>query len=524
MNPPNYVYSSVLGSGGLLCLLLAAVIWRRRSLPRSSRALRMLLLVLAWWDLGYALFWAGAPEPFPNFWIKFTATGALFVPIAVLVFSSRFSLAAPPTGLSRFAARWTTFPRASILLVEPLAFTLSVWIGPWPWGNSYISRSLVYWLHIVYSYLLMFVGAALVSIAMKNFHGVFKRQAAMLLFAATIPWAANLLSVLGIDPIPGADITPFAFTVTSLIFVYALFRYRLLDVVPIARHLLVEYMKDGVIVTDDQGRVVDINPTARQFLNLDRPVLGEPAEELLAHCGNLLLELQSRREANLEVTLSGSSDDSPLRCLDVSITPLVDANSNFAGHLLLLRDITALKLAHAELHRLATSDALTQLANRRYFMEQAQLDLERSIRYQHHMALVMIDIDYFKNFNDRYGHPIGDQALIFFARICQEQMRKNDLIARIGGEEFMMLLPETNDQEAYCAAERVRLAVEASSFQAGGETASFTISMGIASLQGGGDSLEKMIRRADQSLYQAKQEGRNRVVCESTPPAREEKR
>jgi diguanylate cyclase (GGDEF)-like protein len=112
------------------------------------------------------------------------------------------------------------------------------------------------------------------------------------------------------------------------------------------------------------------------------------------------------------------------------------------------RDSTSLKSTQDELYRLATTDVLTQLINRRYFLELAEHELRRAVSRGQAMAIALIDIDHFKRINDTYGHAVGDQALIWFAALCRANLRDIDIFARYGGEEFVLLLPETTEQQA----------------------------------------------------------------------------
>jgi two-component system cell cycle response regulator len=167
-----------------------------------------------------------------------------------------------------------------------------------------------------------------------------------------------------------------------------------------------------------------------------------------------------------------------------------------------------------EIQRLANQDPLTNCFNRRHFMTLAELELQRSIRYQRPLSLVMLDIDEFKYFNDQYGHQIGDQILCALVDLCQEQLRGVDVLGRYGGEEFIILLPETVAEGGLLAAERLREKVEKMEIPSYMMKLSITVSMGVASLDSfinPDQTLDMLIKRADQALYTAKSAGRNSV-------------
>lgn len=165
-----------------------------------------------------------------------------------------------------------------------------------------------------------------------------------------------------------------------------------------------------------------------------------------------------------------------------------------------------------EVHHLAVTDPLTGLYNRRYFLEQSLKELERSRRYQRPISIAMLDIDFFKQINDTYGHLAGDQALIEVARICQEAIRRIDLVGRFGGEEIVILLPETGPEQAQYAIERLRQQIENLEVATPRGTVRITTSAGVTSMNETEDTaFIDFLDRADQALYRAKSEGRNRV-------------
>ena len=183
-----------------------------------------------------------------------------------------------------------------------------------------------------------------------------------------------------------------------------------------------------------------------------------------------------------------------------------------------------------ELHQQAYQDVLTRLFNRRYFMERLKEEWFRSIRNQQPISIILLDIDHFKRLNDRYGHQKGDECLVeIAAAMAQSVNRVGDFVARIGGEEFVMVLPSTNQQAAVGLAEKVRERIAAIRFKHQGEPFSVTVSMGIASVVPPvGSDCERLFNMADLALYQAKENGRNRyeiadlsdwVVPETQPEA-----
>ncbi len=173
----------------------------------------------------------------------------------------------------------------------------------------------------------------------------------------------------------------------------------------------------------------------------------------------------------------------------------------------------ALENAHLyeQVQQLAITDELTGLFNRRGLFQLGQREVERALRFKRPLTAIMLDIDHFKNVNDSHGHPAGDRVLRALTECCRENVRTIDIVGRYGGEEFVLLLPETDLADAIPVAERLRVSAASASVSFGREHLQFTISLGVAELTSEIPNLAALIERADQAQYLAKQSGRNRV-------------
>lgn len=175
-----------------------------------------------------------------------------------------------------------------------------------------------------------------------------------------------------------------------------------------------------------------------------------------------------------------------------------------------------------ELRKISITDPLTGLLNRRYFQERLAEEVDRAVRHGHPLALIMIDIDYFKNYNDANGHPAGDRALVLVGRALRASIRAIDVVSRFGGEEFAVILPETRAEGAIEIGERIRREIESLYF-AGEEslpTGRLTISLGVAGFPEDARDMKALVQRADRALYLAKAQGRNRIVAYAAPEGR----
>jgi diguanylate cyclase (GGDEF)-like protein len=180
-------------------------------------------------------------------------------------------------------------------------------------------------------------------------------------------------------------------------------------------------------------------------------------------------------------------------------------------------NITDQKLVELEYAKLADTDPLTEVPNRRFFNDFAKRDMERFLRFGAPSSLLIIDLDNFKNVNDTHGHTIGDEVLRRVASACKTMTRSGDLFARMGGEEFVCMLPRTDEWGAVMVAEKLRAAVERLSTVSGTQLVPVTISIGVSSVYESDRTVDSALRRADKALYRAKNDGRNCVRSLQSP-------
>lgn len=191
--------------------------------------------------------------------------------------------------------------------------------------------------------------------------------------------------------------------------------------------------------------------------------------------------------------------------------PIYNINKDIVGVLCVAADITKMHFVQERLEIEATTDPLTGLFNRRFFFKLADKFLSESIRHNKSLSLIMLDIDLFKEINDKYGHPIGDQIIQFVASKAKNLLRKEDIIARVGGEEYVVLLPNTDGKSALLIAEKIRLTIDSQCFKKNSlETIYPKISLGVATYTEGDSEFHEIYARSDKALYQAKFSGRNK--------------
>jgi diguanylate cyclase (GGDEF)-like protein len=202
-----------------------------------------------------------------------------------------------------------------------------------------------------------------------------------------------------------------------------------------------------------------------------------------------------------------------------AVTPLGEALAYIAGYLLLIVNgfgfiLMSKQRDDVRMERLVTTDDLTGLLNRRAFFARADAARLLSLRLGQPIALLMLDIDHFKQLNDRFGHATGDEALVKFAATCNAELREHDILGRLGGEEFALALPGTDLDGARHAAERLRQGVAATTLLTCGNSCTMTVSIGLVSIDPQ-ECLATALARADRALYEAKRKGRNRIEAGS---------
>lgn len=210
-----------------------------------------------------------------------------------------------------------------------------------------------------------------------------------------------------------------------------------------------------------------------------------------------------------EITFRILRKDGEMRWIWHKCQSMFAEDGTWRGRRTTNRDVTALKEAEEKLQRLSTTDPLTGAYNRRMFMDMLSREMTRSGRYGEPFSLLMFDLDHFKKVNDTYGHDVGDRVLVDVVQLSMELVRQSDILARWGGEEFMVLLPQANPEMALALGERLRERISEHEFTGVGR---LTVSIGVAHQQQL-DTIDTLLKRVDAALYRAKETGRNRVVA-----------
>jgi diguanylate cyclase (GGDEF)-like protein len=286
-----------------------------------------------------------------------------------------------------------------------------------------------------------------------------------------------------------------------------------------ALRAIVDDLNYGVVVLDQERRVQFTNPAFRRFWRVpDRQPDGDRTFLKLMYHGRGMTtyavspgKLGDYVAKQLDLIRTGEERPLTIRLSSGEAIQFRCKALPSGGRLLTYGNVSELAEEAEALERLACSDGLTGLNNRRHFLVLANNEWARFQRYKRPLALLMTDIDKFKSVNDTYGHDVGDEVIKAVAGVLQAGKRTTDIVGRLGGEEFALVLPEATLDSAVQAAERFRQLVGNCVISAGDKRVPITISLGVASADERTSGIEEMLKQSDLALYEAKQTGRNRV-------------
>jgi diguanylate cyclase (GGDEF)-like protein len=287
---------------------------------------------------------------------------------------------------------------------------------------------------------------------------------------------------------------------------------------------IVDVLNVGIVVLDKEGRVKFMNRAFRYFWRVPDEMLTSDLTfaELMRHGRGMRAYAMTPERAEdylgKQMELIRSGEDRPLQ-MRLSNGGMIQFRCKTlprGGHLLSYGNVSELAKEADALERLACLDGLTGLNNRRHFMALAEMELARFKRYGRPLALLMMDIDFFKSINDRYGHDVGDKVIKTVGNILQNHKRSSDIVGRLGGEEFALMLPEATLDSAAAAGERLRRVIAESPVGIGNESIQVTASVGVGACHDETCTIEQLLKEADVALYNAKRSGRNRV-CRFEP-------
>lgn len=533
----HHPYFAILCITAVLSGCVAFTAWLRRSVAPATKPFTGLMVAIALYATAAAFTTAATTTAAFSRWL--TAESILSNLVTVVFFT--FTL--------RFAHRqnWLTPHRRILIWLIPLFNMGLAATNHWHrlvWTHFSpveASRTVLFephngpgyvWL-AAWFYLYTLTGALLVARTAQKSPYIYRQQALTVIASTLPPLVAGTLHVLEI--LPGVGLLPMSFLLTGCVYFTSLFRYRLFDLLPIARGTLIEQMTDSIIVLDETGRILDMNSAAQQLIQkispacrTERSLLGQPITAALSCCPSILRHCHAQEDKEVLIALCKQ----PPIHINLRLTQLQNKHHQSIGRLIALRDVSAEYQTRIALHKAnqflasrlreiealqdqlkeqAIRDGLTGLFNRRYFEEMMQVEATKAQRSGTPLAIILIDIDHFKRVNDTYGHQAGDLTLQVFADTLRANIRSSDIACRYGGEEFIIALPGLTLEGAYQRAERLRLAFKRTKIQFKERTIQATISSGVGSIPEHIGDRDSLISQVDKALYDAKENGRDRT-------------
>ncbi|HEX5332873.1 MAG TPA: diguanylate cyclase [Cellulomonas sp.] len=526
-------------AAAVLLLHVGSGIWTRRAeRPVASMSLVVIVAGAAWWSLADAVIATGVDGP-----VSGIAAAAAFPAIGAIV-AAFLCLAR-----SASSTDWVPTRRLlAMLAVEPLVVTVLVATNPLHQqfyggpGAATLStpnewqHGPLFWVHTAYSYGLVVTALVLVALGWWRSPGVFGRQFRSLLVASLAPILVVVVDLVGKAGDFG-DPTPLGLAVTAVVLHHSIRRQDLIGLAPIARQALFERVSDLVVAISPRGQVIDANPAAQALWHdatrgVGGSLAGQPANEILralrAEPADLsmaaVLDGDDGAAVDITIDVAGTRAD-----LEIRASRLTNRRGHSIGWVLVGRDVTEVNARnrqllsqldlieglHLDLAEQASRDPLTHLHNRRHGMEWLAPSLAGTAAGDV-VCVLMIDVDLFKLVNDRYGHVVGDAVLVAMSRRLLKTMPADALIARWGGDEFVVALPATDASVGAACAEELRALCESEALTDRGLNVRWTLSVGVAASPESGRTAPELLEAADLALYAAKVAGRNRV-CRHEP-------
>ncbi|MET0752690.1 MAG: diguanylate cyclase [Pyrinomonadaceae bacterium] len=488
-----------LTSAIIISSIIGVYSWRHRQ-SRGCQAFAVLILVSILWMSG-SIF-ADLSQTLSARWLSraIQYLGIPSVPVALLVFVYRYCGRKISNGSIILLS---TIPLISwFMLADPYHYFFGAFGEDLKLTSPAMRSHYYWWVHIPYSYILLMASLAKVFFEISRTSRQYRRQIIILFIAMCFPITADILGLMGV--LASTNLSPLSFLIFFILMAFSITRHQFLGNNPIAYETVFQTIRDGVIILDRYDVIRDINAAAVQRLKMDkREIIGHPLEEVFVDWTGLTNRLQEKKKLleTAELIIEDSS-----RYISIDVTPLMDIDRTPQGWILSLRDVTGHKHEQMSLEKLAFYDPLTQLANRRKFDGEVMRAIEDFSTSKKNFAILFLDLNRFKAINDTMGHEVGDELLKYVAARLTSILRKPDILARMGGDEFAILLHDTDERGVQRVAARIADNVE-KPFKVGEYLLTADLSIGAAFYPENGNNITELMRHADSAMYYAKSQG-----------------
>jgi len=556
------IFAGVLLLNTLIAISMAVLLGRKRAAP-GSQAMMLLFVCLAVWTLGYAMITLATALPAKVAWLRFENIGIVTTPLFWLIFAVLYTR----------NEKWLPSPVMALVFLVPAITLTLLFSGRWfalyysaarlpasGLGPVQIERGGWYLVQLIQNYIVLLLGFAVLLWQMVRLRDLYWRQIVFVLAGMIVPLVLNLLYQRGASLLPGwdvpVDLAPMSFMIAAVLVSVGVIGLRLFDLMPMARTVILEHIPEMVLVLDHDNRILDANPATSSWLGSPAAdIIGRDALEVFETWPGLTGHFLDVYESREEIRLPGD----PPRTFELTISPMYAGPASLApaarvqacgardrgggspgkrqgaleGRVIVAHDVTARKvsqdeltwanaalqarnteneLLQAQLREQAIRDPLTGVFNRRYLAEALESEGVRSERETLPIPVIILDVDHFKDFNDRFGHKCGDLVLQALSAMLREESRGSDIVCRYGGEEFVIALPNTPLEVGTERTEQWRAMFEALEVAYEDQHVHATYSAGVACLPQHGTTSDAIPRAADKALYESKANGRNRVT------------
>lgn len=370
---------------------------------------------------------------------------------------------------------------------------------------GYAEKNILFYLFSVFSSLLLTAGIRYFFIAWKREKFNINTPCFWILVGVAVPFLVGILSLTGLNKYK-FDFMPFSFLSVGIFGTITLFKYDFLEIRSFVREYTFGQINEGILVLDNQNRIIDYNTAGSKIFSWLNPT-------------NIGKNIKDFEEGRNIVESIGNDFEAELcfykesRYFSFKISEIQESGKT-VGKVFLFQDITEQKFAIERLNYLATHDSLSGVYNRNRLLEEIENALNHAKKYGEVFSILMLDIDHFKGVNDRHGHIMGDLVIKVVGEYCKSELKGKGIIGRYGGEEFIIILPQTDKEQAGKIAERIRCGIEALEIKTEDKQISITVSIGVVFIGEDRSSatVNSIISAVDAALYAAKNSGRN-AVC-----------
>lgn len=507
------IFFIILCSFSFLTLISVSIVaWQKRHLS-FSKCILFLTTSAAIYALGYACELSSNSLAVIKFWLHIENIGIAFIPTAWLILALQHT---------SFYFRYNKILITFLLIFSSITLILSgttdmhdlyyksVTINTAaPFPVAKIVPGIWYDIHIVFNNVAVLLGNIFYLIYWQKSNYPQNQTALIFFLSSLFPWIITFIYTCGYIPW-GLDPSPVSFLVPSIVYGWAIFSLNLFEIIPVAQKTIFETLSDTILIFDKNGILADFNKACKNiFPYINERQIGKSGLILFSHNTIMLKLIKSMPELMLEMEIKRKSRQK----YQAKRINLMNGKK-LIGFIITLHDITFFSNKLDTLQSKASTDPLTGIANRHKLQEDIALLLEMSPAEDMDLSLLLIDVDNFKTINDKCGHLGGDTVLKIFSRICENNLRPNDILGRYGGDEFIIILPAAAIDTALAIAEKICCSIAAKNiFMNNSLTINITASIGVAHTTNAKTPLDikNLINHADIALYNAKKTGRNCV-------------